>query len=183
MRTKNKILTTARINTPLGEMVVIADAINLLLLEFFDRKDLAWEIGRLRNGGNVEIIHGRTAPIEAIEKELLAYFSGELKNFTTTFSIAGTPFQQRVWQELQRISYGQTRSYAQLAATIDKPTAFRAVALANASNQLALVIPCHRVINTGGALGGYGAGLERKRWLLEHEQKMTKNHGVDTEKS
>lgn len=178
MQTKNKMLTTAWIATPLGEMVAIADSKDLYLLEFFDRKDLAWEIERLQRGGNVEIIHGRTTPIDAIERELVAYFSVGLQKFTTTFFVTGTPFQQKIWQELQRIAYGQTRSYAQLAATIDKPTAFRAVALANASNQLALVIPCHRVINTGGTLGGYGAGVARKQWLLEHEQKMVlRSHG------
>lgn len=172
MQIKNQMLTTARIATPLDEMVVIADSEKLYLLEFFDRKDLAWEIERLQGSGKIKIEAGRTAPINAVEKELGAYFSGRLKNFTIPFFIAGTPFQQRVWQELQRIPYGQTRSYAQLAATIEKPTAFRAVALANASNQLALVVPCHRVINSGGALGGYGAGVERKKWLLDHEQKM-----------
>lgn len=171
---KTPFLSIVSINTSLGQMVVIADSQKLHLLEFFDRKDLSWEIERLRKRSGLEIIPAYSPPIYAIEKELEGYFSGNLKNFTTPFCVEGTLFQQQVWQALQVIPYGHAWAYAELAATIGRPTAFRAVALANASNQLALVIPCHRVINTGGKLGGYGAGLERKKWLLDHEQKIAK---------
>ncbi len=83
----------------------------------------------------------------------------------------GSPFQIKVWQELLRIPYGQTRSYTKQAETIGQPTAFRAVASANGANQIAIVIPCHRIINLDGNLGGYGGGIVRKKWLIEHEQK------------
>ena len=83
----------------------------------------------------------------------------------------GSFFQQSVWIELQKIPYGETRSYRDLAIVLQKPTAFRAVALANGANQFAIVIPCHRVIKANGDLCGYGGGIMRKKWLLEHEKK------------
>ena len=97
------------------------------------------------------------------------YFAGQLKAFTTPLAPTGTPFQKRVWEELQKIPHGETRSYAAIAAAIGRPTAFRAVAQANGANRIAIVIPCHRVINTSGALGGYSSGVERKQWLLQQE--------------
>ncbi len=83
----------------------------------------------------------------------------------------GSPFQKQVWKALQQIPHGQTCSYADLAAAIGKPTACRAVANANGANQLAIVIPCHRVINSDGKLGGYGGGVSKKQWLIDHEKK------------
>jgi AraC family transcriptional regulator of adaptative response/methylated-DNA-[protein]-cysteine methyltransferase len=116
-------------------------------------------------------VFGRTEPIEQIERELVDYFAGKLKVFKTPLCFLGTPFQNRVWEELQKIPHGETRSYAEIAAAIGKPSAFRAAAQANGANKLAIIVPCHRVINSSGALGGYSSGLFRKEWLLDLERK------------
>ncbi len=165
------VLKESQIDTPLGPMRAIADEKALYLLEFVDRKGLKKEIERLQTKTGQQILHGRTQPLEQIEAELKEYYSGKLQTFQTPFATFGTPFQKRVWEELQKIPFGQTCSYAELAAAIGKPTAFRAVALANGANQLAIIIPCHRVINSSGALGGYGGGIHNKEWLLKHERR------------
>ncbi|MGB8993015.1 MAG: methylated-DNA--[protein]-cysteine S-methyltransferase [Desulfobaccales bacterium] len=108
--------------------------------------------------------------IDAAKRELTAYFSGAPTDFgSLTLDPRGTPFQLRVWQELRRIPRGQTISYIELARRVGNPKASRAVGQANGTNPLPLIIPCHRVINANGALGGYSSGLDRKRWLLHHE--------------
>ncbi len=166
-----KYLTDAQIDTPLGPMLAVADDEALYLLEFVDRRGLAKEIEQLRRKTKLPIIPGKSETIEQIEAELGRYFSGETLEFKTALFQIGSPFQKRVWEELQKIPYGQTRSYAEIAAGIGKPTAFRAVALANGANQFAIVIPCHRVINSNGELGGYGGGIKKKEWLLKHEKR------------
>jgi AraC family transcriptional regulator of adaptative response/methylated-DNA-[protein]-cysteine methyltransferase len=100
------------------------------------------------------------------------YFAGKLKQFKTPIFWSGSVFQKIVWDALVRIPYGETRSYADVAASLGKPSAFRAVANANGANPLAIVVPCHRVINTDGGLGGYGGGLARKKWLIDHEKQL-----------
>ncbi len=103
-------------------------------------------------------------------RRVTAYFDGELGALDTIeVDPGGSPFQARVWQALRKIEVGGTRSYQELAASIGQPTAARAVARANATNPIPLVIPCHRVIHADGSLSGYGGGVERKRWLLRHE--------------
>ncbi len=101
--------------------------------------------------------------------ELAEYFAGRRKKFTFPMAPRGTDFQRRVWTELRRVPYGRTVSYSQLAVRIGNPAATRAVAQANATNPIAIVVPCHRVIGADGTLTGYGGGLDRKRWLLELE--------------
>lgn len=165
------ILKASWLDTPLGPMLAIADESSLYLLEFVDRRGLEREIERLRLKTKSAIIPGSTGPIDSIEKELKLYFQGNLKTFKTPIALLGSPFQKSVWKALLDISYGQTKSYAAQAIAIGKPSAFRAVANANGANQLAIVIPCHRIINTSGALGGYGGGITRKKWLIEHEHK------------
>lgn len=142
----------------------------LYLLEFVNRRGLERKIERLKQKTHSVIIPGVTEAICSIERELNHYFEGQLQEFKTPLFLLGSPFQKRVWEELQKISPGETRSYAQIAASIGKPSAFRAVANANGANPIALVIPCHRVINTNGDLGGYAGGLARKEWLLQHEK-------------
>jgi O-6-methylguanine DNA methyltransferase len=108
--------------------------------------------------------------IDAVKKELAAYFAGVPTDFAAlTLDPRGTPFQLRVWQELRRIPRGETISYRELAARVGTPKASRAVGQANAANPIPLLIPCHRVIASDGSLGGYSSGLDRKRWLLKHE--------------
>jgi methylated-DNA-[protein]-cysteine S-methyltransferase len=108
-------------------------------------------------------------PFDAAREQLDAYFAGELEAFDLPLAPLGTPFQQRVWDELTRIPYAETISYKQLALRLGDQKLVRAVGLANGRNPLSIVIPCHRVIGADGSLVGYGGGLERKRWLLDHE--------------
>ncbi len=108
-------------------------------------------------------------PFATAADQLAAYFAGTLTEFSLPLEPAGTPFQRRVWAELQAIPYGETRSYGELARAIGNPAAVRAVGLANGRNPIAVVIPCHRVIGSDGSLTGYGGGLDRKRYLLDLE--------------
>src|ERR1700730_17371053 len=109
------------------------------------------------------------ALISATVRQLTEYFAGTRRDFDLPLRLQGTTFQTRVWRELTVIPYGQTWSYGQLAHRIDKPSASRAVGLANGRNPISILVPCHRVIGADGSLTGYGGGLERKRWLLAHE--------------
>jgi AraC family transcriptional regulator of adaptative response/methylated-DNA-[protein]-cysteine methyltransferase len=166
------ILRASWIDTRLGPMIAIADETALYLLEFVDRRGLEREVERLRLRTKTAIIPGSTEPIRSIENELGRYFDGELTEFKTPLFLLGSPFQKEVWEQLTKIPPGRTSSYADIAAALGKPTAYRAVAQANGANQLAIVIPCHRVINSSGDLGGYGGGITRKQWLLNHESKV-----------
>lgn len=168
---KNAVLKAAWLDTRLGAMIAIADEHALYLLEFVDRRGLEREVERLRIKTRSAIIPGRTPPIDQIENELKRYFNGGLSSFTTPVKFLGTPFQQHVWQTLLTIPYGETRAYLHVAESINHRDAVRAVAGANGANQLAIIIPCHRVINNNGGLGGYGGGIGRKQWLLQHEEK------------
>ena len=109
------------------------------------------------------------APLSATVRQLTEYFAGTRREFDLPLRLQGTTFQTRVWRELTEIPYGQTWSYGHLARRIDKPSASRAVGLANGRNPISILVPCHRVIGADGSLTGYGGGLERKRWLLAHE--------------
>lgn len=164
------ILKSSWLDSPLGPMLAIADEEGLFLLEFVERRGLEKEIERLRIKFKAAIIPGRTIHIDSIEQELSQYFIGNLKTFRTVIHMVGSPFQREVWQELMRIPYGETRSYLAQAETINRPKSCRAVANANGANQLAIIIPCHRIINSNGDLGGYGGGILRKKWLIDHEK-------------
>lgn len=165
------VLKASWLDTRLGPMIAIADDSELYLLEFVDRRGLEREVERLRKRLKAAIIPGTSEPIESIERELAQFFEGTLTEFKTPLYLMGSPFQQSVWEQLRQIPRGETRSYADIANALNKPTAYRAVAQANGANQLAIVIPCHRVINSDGGLGGYGGGLARKEWLLSHENR------------
>lgn len=164
------ILRASWLDTPLGPMIAIADEEALYLLEFVDRRGLEREIERLRQRTKSAIIPGKTQPVESIERELQAYFEGQLTEFKTQLHFLGSPFQKKVWEALRQIPPGETRSYTELATSIGNPVACRTVANANGANQIAIVIPCHRVINSDGELGGYGGGIARKQWLIKHEK-------------
>jgi len=168
----SKILKATWLDTPLGPMIAVADEQALYLLEFVERRGLEREIERLRQKTKAAIVPGVTPPINSIEHELVQYFKGKLITFKTPLFLLGSSFQKQVWEALRKIPAGATRSYADLAKAIGRPTAFRAVAQANGTNQLAIIIPCHRVINSNGALGGYAGGVSRKQWLLDHEKKL-----------
>ncbi|MHA7840759.1 MAG: methylated-DNA--[protein]-cysteine S-methyltransferase [Gammaproteobacteria bacterium] len=159
-------LSSAFIKTPIGTLLAIADDVNLYRLVFDDAKGKG--IQSLSHGSTITA--GKTAIIKQTEEELAAYFKGNLSQFTIPLALMGTDFQKSVWRALIDIPSGETRSYEAVAHTIGRPTACRAVARANATNQLPIIIPCHRVINKNGSLGGYGGGIERKQWLLHHEK-------------
>ena len=163
------ILRASWLDTPLGPMLAIANEKALYLLEFVDRRGLEREVERLRVRTKSAILPGKTDPIVSIENELRDYFNGHLKTFKTPLFLLGSPFQKLVWDALCQIPYGETRSYSEQANSIGKPSACRAVANANGANQIAIVIPCHRIINMNGDLGGYGGGIARKQWLINHE--------------
>lgn len=165
------VLKAEWIDTPLGAMVGMVDECGLYLLEFTDRRGLEREIERMRKKLNVVIVPGRTRITDLIEGELAAYFSGDLQDFKTPLIYTGSDFQCSVWAALKSIPYGETRSYSEQANVIGNARAVRAVARANGANQLAIIIPCHRVIGVDGRLTGYAGGLVRKKWLIEHEEK------------
>jgi AraC family transcriptional regulator of adaptative response/methylated-DNA-[protein]-cysteine methyltransferase len=167
---KGKALLASWIDTPLGPMLAITDEDYLYLLEFVDRRGLEKEVERLRSRLKVVIIPGETSIIKQIKNELDAYFKGDSLSFKTPCYLLGSEFQRSVWQALKTIPPGQTCSYLDIARHLNHDKAYRAVANANGANQLALIIPCHRVINENGELGGYGGGISRKAWLLAHEK-------------
>ncbi len=118
----------------------------------------------------VPLIAERETPVlRETRKQLEAYFAGKLRDFDVPLRLEGTPFRMRVWEQLRQIPYGQVISYGELARRIGQPKAARAVGGANHHNPIAILVPCHRVVASGGALGGYGGGLELKRVLLKLE--------------
>jgi AraC family transcriptional regulator of adaptative response/methylated-DNA-[protein]-cysteine methyltransferase len=157
------------LNSPLGPILAIADELSLFFMEFIDLTGLERDLERLGERTKAAIIPGHTPVIDSIQSELELYFKGQLRQFKTPLFLVGTPFQKRVWMNLKSIPYGETRSYGDIATITGNPSACRAVARANGTSQLTIVIPCHRIINANGNLGGYGRGLSRKEWLLNHE--------------
>ncbi len=166
------LLLQSCVSTPLGPMIAMAEANGLVLLEFADRPALPRETEELRSRYGYIIAPGRNEHLEAIERELAAYFAGELQSFTVPLVTPGAEFQTRVWQELRRIPYGTTTTYGAIAGALGSPGASRAVGLANGQNRLAVVIPCHRVIGADGSLTGYGGGQPRKAFLLDLESRF-----------
>ena len=162
-------LILGRMDSPIGQVLTATDADGVLrALGFHDYEDRLRRL-LIRHYGAVALVEGE-AP-EPVRAALQAWFAGDLRAFDgLSITTGGTEFQRRVWAALRDIPAGETRSYGQLAAAIGQPTAVRAVGLANGANPVGIVTPCHRVIGAGGALTGYAGGVERKRWLLEHER-------------
>jgi methylated-DNA-[protein]-cysteine S-methyltransferase len=163
-------LKRERLATPTGVMVVITDeGGRLRALDWDDYAQRMERLLRLHYGEDRVEISDADAPTAA-RHALEAYFAGDLEALDgLEVETAGTPFQRAVWAALRGIPVGQTLSYGELARRIGKPKAVRAVGLANGANPIGVVVPCHRVIGADGSLTGYGGGIERKRWLLEHE--------------
>jgi AraC family transcriptional regulator of adaptative response/methylated-DNA-[protein]-cysteine methyltransferase len=159
------------LETPLGAMLALADGDGLHLLEFVDRRGLEREIATLRARTRGAVVPGTNPHLDLLSQELESYFAGGALSFTVPLSLTGSPFEREVWARLQTIPPGHTWSYAQLAQMLGRPAAVRAVGRANGRNRLAIIVPCHRVIGADGTLCGYGGGLWRKQWLLEHERK------------
>lgn len=155
--------------SPLGPLLAAAGDDGLYLLSFADGDPAAQLAAAGRDLGR-PVLPGPHPHLDTLRAELDAYFAGRLRAFTVPVAYPGTPFQRRVWDELLRIPYGETRSYRDVAAATGDARAVRAVGRANGTNRICVVIPCHRVVNTGGELGGYGGGLRRKQYLLNLEQ-------------
>lgn len=164
------VVTITRMTTPLGPMLAGATDEGICLLEFTDRRMLETQISRLKKQLKAEFIPGHHPHFKLLNEELQKYFDQKLNCFTVPLVLPGTEFQQKVWSELQKIPPGETRSYKQQAENIGQPSAVRAVSRANGDNRIAIIIPCHRVIGADGQLTGYGGGLWRKQWLLDHEK-------------
>jgi len=163
------LLTLDRFPTPIGEALLVTDDPGRL--RAFDWSNFESRMHKLmrRHCGSAVTLECGRAP-QSILHALEAYFAGELTAIDSIPVLTGgTPFQRSVWSALREIPAGKTWSYSQMAIRIGAPKAVRAVGLANGSNPVGLVLPCHRVIGADGSLTGYGGGLDRKRWLLEHE--------------
>ena len=170
---ETSIINITRFTTPIGPMFACATKSGICLLDFTDRRMLETEFKDLCKRLNAVILPGSNKHLDHVQSELIEYFSGKRKKFTVPLDTPGTQFQQSVWEILRKIPYGDKRTYKQQAIAIGNPRAIRAVASANGHNRVSIIIPCHRVIGSDGNLVGYGGGLHRKQWLLDHESKNT----------
>jgi methylated-DNA-[protein]-cysteine S-methyltransferase len=153
------------IESPLGRLLLTGNGTALTGLYMLDAGARSYQYER-----QSETWRREPAAFEATAKELAEYFRGERETFTVPMAPAGTAFQLAVWEQLTKIPYGVTKSYGDIALALGKSAvASRAVGLANGSNPISIIIPCHRVIGADGSLTGYGWGLDRKQWLLRHE--------------
>ncbi|WP_322892178.1 MULTISPECIES: trifunctional transcriptional activator/DNA repair protein Ada/methylated-DNA--[protein]-cysteine S-methyltransferase [unclassified Yoonia] len=168
----DRLLRATWIPTSLGDMIAVSSRSHLHLLEFLDRKGLPAELARLQAASKEGIGIGALPPAEQAAEELADYFAGRSSRFLTPLALAGSAFTRQVWAALREIPAGETRRYSDIARQIGRPTAIRAVARANGANQIALMIPCHRVIGADGSLTGYGGGLWRKQRLIEIERQL-----------
>lgn len=157
-----KVTAFLTMPSPVGELLLLADGPALTHCLFAEERTTQPAPGWRDGSGNPLLLEAR--------RQLRAYFARELSEFSLPLAPVGTPFQGKVWQQLQLIPYGTTWSYRDLAQRIDHPKAYRAVGLANGQNPLSIIVPCHRVIGANGSLVGYGGGLPRKTWLLDLEQ-------------
>jgi AraC family transcriptional regulator of adaptative response/methylated-DNA-[protein]-cysteine methyltransferase len=155
--------------TSLGPMLAAATDEAVCLLEFADRRALPTQVATLLRRIPAAVVPGTNAVLQRLGAELEEYFAGERERFTVPVLAPGTPFQTSVWDLLRTIPAGTTRSYADLARTLGRPAAVRAVARANGDNRIAILIPCHRVVGSDGSPTGYAGGIWRKEWLLAHE--------------
>jgi AraC family transcriptional regulator of adaptative response/methylated-DNA-[protein]-cysteine methyltransferase len=162
-------VTVSTWDSPLGTMVAAAVDEGVVLLEFGDISRVEQQAGRLKQWFNGPIVPGMHPHLTEMFDQLTRYFAGTLRDFTVPLVLRGTPFELAVWNALRGIPFGTTCSYGDIARQVGNPGAVRAVGSANGRNRLPIVIPCHRVVNTGGKLGGYGGGLWRKVRLLELE--------------
>ena len=142
--------------SPLGNLYAVASEAGICELKFINSDDSSF-------------IATTNHHLDLLEQELASYFSKKIKNFTVSLDPQGTDFQKKVWRNLHEIPFGKFRSYKEQSLSMNQPLAIRAIAAANGKNPIAIVIPCHRVIGTDGSLTGYSGGLEKKKWLLQHE--------------
>src|SRR5438876_3795865 len=168
-------LFAQRIETPLGAMVAVADDEGLRLLEFVDRRATERELSILRKSLRTNVVPGEHRHLDAVRSQLVNYFSGENLEFDVPLAPVGSPFQLRAWKLLRSIPVGETCSYSWMAKRLGDENARRAVGRANGTNMICIIVPCHRVIRADGTLCGYGGGLWRKKWLLDHERRWKRS--------
>ena len=149
------------VSSPIDDLLLISDGVTLIGL-YMDTATAVQPTGKKDPG-----------PFREVTQQLSAYFEGDLRQFDLPIRLEGTKFQQTVWAALRELRFGQRISYGELARRIGQPSASRAVGLANGRNPISIIVPCHRVIGASGSLVGYGGGLDRKRWLLDHERGRT----------
>lgn len=170
-RSRNKdCIRAGWVESPLGPLLAAATEEGVCLVEFTDRRALESQFKVLRARFDCAIVPGDHDHLEQLKDELARYFAGELQEFRVPLTYPGSPFQAAVWEELRQIPYGQTCSYEAIARAVGTPAAQRAVGRANGQNRICILIPCHRVVNKDGRLGGYGGGLWRKQFLLDLER-------------
>jgi O-6-methylguanine DNA methyltransferase len=171
-------LYRATIPTPLGDMLALASDSGLCALEFTGpRKRLTRLDARMQRWFPPhEIVDGDAAPIAAARAWLAAYFAGEIADADgPSLDMRGADFEKRVWAALRAIPPGETTSYGAIARALGDTGASRAVGAANGANPIAIIVPCHRVVGASGSLVGYGGGLDRKKWLLDHERRWSRS--------
>jgi O-6-methylguanine DNA methyltransferase len=167
----DKVIVYKDFSSPMGDMIGGATNKGVCFLEWHVRGGIKRILARVEKRYKTPVIESSNGNTNLVllEKQLENYFKGTLKKFSVKIDVTGTEFEMKVWQQLLKIPYGETRSYAQIAKAVGKPQAVRAVGRANGANYLAVVIPCHRVIESSGGLGGYGGKIWRKKRLLELE--------------
>jgi AraC family transcriptional regulator of adaptative response/methylated-DNA-[protein]-cysteine methyltransferase len=163
-----------RLLTPLGPMIAATTGRGICMFEFADRRMLETQFERMRRIFRCPFALGSHPFLEQLKSEVKEYFDGTRKAFRLPLDLQGTPFQSKVWNRLLEIAYGKTMSYEALARSIGSHNGQRAVGRANGDNRVAIIVPCHRVIRSDGELCGYGGGLWRKQWLLDHERQSSK---------
>lgn len=173
--TKNIIATTV-ITTPLGKMFVASTNKGICMLTFYNEKNIQKQIEKLKKFFDADVMSAHNKHFDQLKKELDEYFEGKREVFEIPLQLLGTPFQQKVWNILQAIPYGNTISYQEQAVLINNEKAVRAVANANAANLIAIIIPCHRVIGKNGKLTGYAGGIDKKEFLLNLEKNCMCQH-------
>ena len=151
-------------------MIACATDDGILLVEFTDRRMLESELKDLKIRLKANIIYGFNKHFAALEKQMTEYFEGTRKNFDLPLLTPGSEFQNLVWKQLEKIPYGETRTYKGMAIDLGNKNAVRAVARANGMNRIAIIIPCHRVIGEDGSMTGYSGGISRKKWLIDFER-------------
>lgn len=166
------------IETPIGKMIVGSTDNGCCLLEFHDRGGVKKIRLAIEKRYRKDVVVGKCGFNDMAIEQLSGYFSGTRTDFDLPLDIIGTPFEKSVWRELLATTFGKTRSYGEVAAAVGNPRASRAVGRANGANRISIIVPCHRIIETNGNLRGYGGGLWRKRWLIDHEQKVLSGMSV-----
>ncbi|BDD09841.1 XRE family transcriptional regulator [Fulvitalea axinellae] len=164
------VVLASRLTTPLGPMFVFATDKGICLLEFTDRKMLETELAEVQKRYGAVILSGENEHIKQAKKELGEYFEGKRKRFAVALDLSPTPSQKEAWDRLLSVGFGQTRTYASMAEEAGPETSVSDIIRANGQNRVAIIVPCHRLLEEDGALAGYGGGLQRKRWLLDHEK-------------